>query len=61
MKHPKYVFDDKQEYYCEGCGVESHVYYYENEGAYSVIQKIERDHKKWSPECHKTFVDLRII
>ncbi len=61
MKSPKYEYDSKQEYCCEGCGAESHVYYNEDEGAYSVILKIERDHKKWSPECNKTFVELRII
>lgn len=41
----------RQEYLCDACGVESHVYLDEDEGVWSAVEKIKADHRKWSPEC----------
>lgn len=50
-----------QDFRCDGCGLESHVNYKEDDGVMSVVQAIEDEHKNWSPECPKTYRELRIF
>jgi hypothetical protein len=51
---------EQQNYSCEGCGLESHVMYAEHESVFQVIYKIDDDHKKWSPECQRSYRELRL-
>lgn len=39
------------EYWCEKCGVESRVDIEDHADVWSVVQAIEADHRKRSPEC----------
>jgi hypothetical protein len=41
----------RQEYNCIKCGVESHVDVDDHADVWSVVQAINADHRKWSPEC----------
>lgn len=51
----------RQEYYCEECGVESHVMHESDEELNTVVRKIAADHRKWSPECKTRVERLRVI
>lgn len=51
----------RQEYICDECELESHIFFQEREGVMSVIHKISDDHRKWSPECSNPVYKLRVI
>jgi len=50
-----------QEYYCEKCGLESHIYHREDDDMLTVVRLIEENHNKWSPECTQPTTMLRVI
>ena len=50
-----------QEYLCEECNLKSSVQYESGEDVFSVINKIEDDHKKHSPDCTCSTGNLKII
>ncbi len=51
----------KQEYACDKCGVESHIFHDDHADVISVVHLMEEDHKKWSPECDLPVENLRVI
>ncbi|KKK56653.1 hypothetical protein LCGC14_3062360 [marine sediment metagenome] len=50
----------RQEYWCEICGVESHVLHRHDAGVMEVVHLLDDDHKKWSPECDTPATKLRV-
>lgn len=51
----------RQEYLCEECGLESHVDLDSSQGVYANCEEIQRDHKKWSPECSGDLAAIRLL
>lgn len=51
----------RQEYLCDECGLESHVYYNDLSYLLEVVNLIDADHKKRSPKCSTPVSRLRII
>ena len=50
----------KQEYFCEKCKLESFVMYRERMSVFQVINMMEDDHRKKSPECNTDVMGLRV-
>ena len=51
----------RQEFGCDRCGVESHVYLDSDESVYVGCQKIVAEHEKWSPECTGDLSTIRLL
>jgi hypothetical protein len=51
----------RQEYVCDECELESHIFFQEREDVMSVIHKISDDHRKRSPKCLNPVCKMRVI
>lgn len=53
----------RQEYICDECGLESHVDLARghDEDALKVLEIVNKDHNKWSPECGATAERVRLL
>jgi len=50
----------RQEYLCDDCGVESHVFIEEGVTILDFLSEIMDDHNKWSPECDIHINNIRL-
>ena len=50
----------RQEYRCDYCGVESHVFVEEGGTLEDFLKEIMGDHRKWSPECDTAITHMRL-
>lgn len=51
----------RQEFVCERCGVESHIYLDSDESVYVSCEKIRKEHEKWSPECTGDLSTIKLL
>ena len=51
----------RQEYWCEKCGIESHILHNDHAGVGEVVYLLDDDHKKLSPECNNLVTKLIIL
>lgn len=49
-----------QKWHCEACRKRGEVTYREHSGVYEVIQLIAGDHRRVSPKCEQSVMELRV-
>ena len=51
----------RQDYFCEKCGLQSVIEHVERATVFEVVNQIEADHKTKSPDCEQEVRKIRII